>query len=136
MFNLYIVCYHILMLMNFPKTVRCVYDTHAPAIEVVDWLLNVTFNDITVRNVTAHRCAGGLKKLDLRSGSQHHRHFEGFFKVPVKAPKQGQPFYGYFEDQTVPFQSPFTTYMGIRRTYSRLKPPSTHGGTCPKQQQI
>ena len=31
-----------------------------------------------------HRCAGGLKKkLYLRSGSQRHRHFEGFFNVPV-----------------------------------------------------
>ena len=30
--------------------------------------LKVTFNDIAVINVTAHRCAGGLKgKLDLRS---------------------------------------------------------------------
>ena len=31
-----------------------------------------------------HRCAGGLKKkLDLRSGSQRHRHFAGFFNVSV-----------------------------------------------------
>ena len=31
-----------------------------------------------------HRCAGGLKKLlYLRSGSQRHRHFAGFFNVPV-----------------------------------------------------
>ena len=31
-----------------------------------------------------HRCAGGLKKnLYLRSGSQHHRQFVGFFNVPV-----------------------------------------------------
>ena len=30
-----------------------------------------------------HRCAGGLKKkLYLRSGSQRHRHFAGFFNVP------------------------------------------------------
>ena len=34
------------------------------------WLFNVTINDISVIYVTAHRCAGGLKKkLDLRSGS-------------------------------------------------------------------
>ena len=33
-------------------------------------LFNVTINDISVIYVTAHRCAGGLKKkLDLRSGS-------------------------------------------------------------------
>ena len=30
-----------------------------------------------------HRCAGGLKNLYLRSGSQRHRHFAGFFNVPV-----------------------------------------------------
>ena len=29
----------------------------------------VTFNDISVIQVTAHRCAGRLLKLDLRSGS-------------------------------------------------------------------
>ena len=37
----------------------------------VDWLLNVTVNDISIINVTAHRYAGGLKNnLDLRSGSR------------------------------------------------------------------
>ena len=30
-----------------------------------------------------HRCAGGLNKLYLRSGSQRHRHFGGFFNVSV-----------------------------------------------------
>ena len=36
----------------------------------LNWLFNVTINDISVIHVTAHRCAGGLKKkLDLRSGS-------------------------------------------------------------------
>ena len=46
----------------------------------LNWLFNVTINDISVIYVTAHRCAGGLKKkLDLRSGSQRHRHFVGFF---------------------------------------------------------
>ena len=29
---------------------------------VVDWLFNVTINDISVIYVTEHRCAGGLKK--------------------------------------------------------------------------
>ena len=38
---------------------------------IVNWLFNVTVNDISVIYVTAHRCAGGLKKkLDIRSGSQ------------------------------------------------------------------
>ena len=52
-----------------------------------DWLFNVTCNDISVIYVTAHRCAGGLKKLDLRSCSQCHRHFVRFFDVPIQAPK-------------------------------------------------
>ena len=34
-----------------------------------------------------------MKKLDLRSGSQRHRHFVGFFNVPVQAPTRDQPFY-------------------------------------------
>ena len=35
-----------------------------------NWLFKVTINDISVIYVTAHICAGGLKKkLDLRSGS-------------------------------------------------------------------
>ena len=59
-----------------------------------DWLLNVTCNDISVRYVTAHRCAGRLKKkLNLRSDSQRHRHFVGFFNVPVQAPTRSYPFY-------------------------------------------
>ena len=63
----------------------------------MNWLFNITINDISVTYVTAvtaHRCAGGFKKLDLRSGSQRHRHFVGFFNVPVQAPTQcchGQP---------------------------------------------
>ena len=36
----------------------------------LNWLPNVTINDISVIYVTARRCAGGLKKkLYLRSGS-------------------------------------------------------------------
>ena len=60
----------------------------------VNWLFNVTINDISVIYVTAHRCTGGLKKkLDLWSGSQRHRHFAGFFNVPVLAPTQDHTFY-------------------------------------------
>ena len=47
-------------------------------INEVNWLLNVRINDISVIYVTAHGCAGGLKKLDLLSDSQCHRHFAGF----------------------------------------------------------
>ena len=37
----------------------------------------VTCNNISVIYVTAHRCAGGLKKLYLRSDSTRLRHFVG-----------------------------------------------------------
>ena len=60
----------------------------------LEWLLHVIINDISVIYVTAHRCTGGLKKkLYQRSGSQRHRHFVGFFNVPVLAPTRDQPFY-------------------------------------------
>ena len=53
-------------------------------------------NHLSVIYVMAHRCAGRLKKkLDLRSGSQRHRHVVGFFNVPIQAPTHDQPFYGY-----------------------------------------
>ena len=72
----------------------CLFNTIQYVISEVNWLFNVTVNDISVIYVTAHRCAGGLKKkLDLRSGSQRHRHFVGFFNVPVLAPTRDQPFY-------------------------------------------
>ena len=48
-----------------------------------------------------------------------HRHFVGFFNVPFQAPTQGHHFNGYSE-KPAPFQSPFTTRIGIRRTYSYL----------------
>ena len=61
---------------------------------IVNCLFNVTINDISVIHVTAHRCAGGLKKkLDLRSGSQRHRDSVGFFNVPVQALTRDHPFY-------------------------------------------
>ena len=53
----------------------------------LQYSFNITINDILVIYVTAYRCAGGLKKkLDLRSGSERHRHFVRFFNVPVLAP--------------------------------------------------
>ena len=68
-----------------------------------------------------HRCAGGLKKLDLRSGSHAIYILYGFLTC--------------FHEATLftviprnhPFQSPLTTSMGIRRTYSRLAPHSPQG---------
>ena len=61
------------------------------------WLLNVTIDDILLIHVRAHRCAGVLKKkLDLQSGS-HAIDFVEFFNMPIQAPTQGHPFYGYSE---------------------------------------
>ena len=51
------------------------------------------------------------KKLDLLSGSQRHRNFGEFFNVPVQAPTRGKPF--TVIPRFAPFQSPFTTLMGI-----------------------
>ena len=92
-----------------------------------DWLFNVTFNDISVIYVMA----GGLKKFDLRSGSQRHRHSVGFFNVPVPTQTWGQPFYnseklphfsrllrhawvygGHILDLTPPPRSPWRDDMG------------------------
>ena len=37
-----------------------------------------------------HKCAGRLKKkLNLLLGSKRHKHFVGFFNVPVQKPTQG-----------------------------------------------
>ena len=75
----------------------------------VNWLFNVTINDISVIYVTAHRYAAGLKKkLDLQSGSQRYRHFVGILKVLVQAPTRGQPFYTVIP-RNRPIKSPFTT---------------------------
>ena len=73
-----------------------------------------------------HRCAGGLKKLDLWSGSQRHRHYVGFFNVPVQAPTRGHPFYAYSENP--PHLVTIYDTLGIRRTYSHLKPPGPPRG--------
>ena len=62
----------------------------------VEWLFNVTFNDISDTYVTPHRCSGRLKKkFDLQSGYQCHRHSVWFCSMPVQAPTRGHPFYGY-----------------------------------------
>ena len=87
---------------NFFLRLTVIYDTCILEIQylflwvseclLVAAMLNVTCNDISVIYVTAQRRAGGLKKLDLRSGSQRHRHFVGFFNVPVQAPTRANLF--------------------------------------------
>ena len=79
----------------------------------VNWLFNVTINNISVIHVTAHRCAGGLKKkLDLRSGFQRHRLFVGFFNVPVQAPIRDQPFY-----TVIPTHRPYFCHHSVSSFY-------------------
>ena len=91
-----------------------------------NWLFNVTINDISVIYVTAHRCAGGLKKkLDLRSGSQRHRHFVGFFNVPVLAPTRG-PTFLYGDSDTPPHLVAFYDHAGDTEVHI-LDPPGPHG---------
>ena len=91
----------------------------------LNWLFNVTINDISVIYVTAHGCASGLKKkLDLRSGSQRHRHFVGFFNVPTDT---DHPFYTVIPTHR-PHLVAFYDTLGIRRTHSRIKPPASSRG--------
>ena len=50
----------------------------------IDYLLfNVTFNDVSVIYVTAHTCIE--KEVWPTVGLPRHRHFAGFFNVPVQA---------------------------------------------------
>ena len=71
-----------------------------------------------------HRCAGGLRKklLYLRSGSQRHKHFAGFFNVPVLHRHGTNLFIQWFR-HTAPLVTFYDTLLGIRGTYSRLNPP-------------
>ena len=64
-------------------------------------------------------------KLSLRSGSQRHRHFVGSFNVPVQAPTRDHPFYSYSEKP--PHLVSFYYTLGIRRTYSHLRPRGPDG---------
>ena len=74
-------------------------------------LFNVTINDISVIYVTAHRCAGGLKKFDLRLNSQRHRHFVGFFNVARTSTDTGPPFL-YGDSDTPPHLVAFYDHFG------------------------
>ena len=94
----------------------------------MNWLFNVTINDISLIYVTAHRCASGLKKkyLDLRSGSQRHRYSVGFFNVPVQAPTRDKPFYTVIPTHRTN-KSPFTTRWGYGGHILHLTPRALAG---------
>ena len=73
-----------------------------------------------------HRCAVGLKKkFYLRSGSQRHRHFAGFFNVPVLH-RHGSTFL-YRDSDTPPHLVAFYDTHEIRWTHSRLNPGPSRG---------
>ena len=94
----------------------------------MNWLFNITINDISVIYLTAHRCAGGLrKKLYQQLSSQHHRHFVVFFKAPVQAQTRDQPFYTVFRE-TIPFGCLLPHAGNKEDTFSDLTPGSS--GWC------
>ena len=57
------------------------------------WPNKVTINDISV----IHACDRFTEEAGPTAGFPRHRHFLGFFNVPVQAPTRGHPFYGYSE---------------------------------------
>ena len=54
-----------------------------------------------------------------------HRHFVGFFNVPVQTPTRGHPFYTVYSEKR-PHLIAFYDTPGIRRIHSRLNPPGPH----------
>ena len=72
------------------------------------------------------RCAGGLKKnlLYLWSGSQRHRHFTGFFNVPVQAPTRDHPI-----QRNCPFCRLLQHTGDTEDVFSSLTPQHPYGGT-------
>ena len=88
-------------------------------------VFHITCNDISVIYVTPEMCRW-MKKLYLRSGSQRHRHFAGFFNVPVLHRHGTTLLYG--DNDTPPHLVAFYDTLGIRRPYSRLEPPTSSRG--------
>ena len=88
----------------------------------VYWLLKVTFNDINfqVIHVSAHRCAGRLKKLDLRSGS-HAIDISYCSYTCLSKHRHGPSFLRLFRESAT-FQSPFTRAWGYLGPFPILNP--------------
>ena len=82
--------------------------------------------------MTAHRGTGGLKKkLNLRSGSQRHRHFVGFFNVPVQSLTRTILFIRLFREITPVSRLLRHVYGDTEDTFSTL-PPGPLGGVASK----
>ena len=90
-----------------------------------DWMLNDTCKDISVIYVTAHRCAGGLKKLDLTRAPTPLT-----FRRVLQSTDTGLTFLLLFPEND-PFLMPLTTRtcMEIQSTYSPRKPPRVPTGS-------
>ena len=74
----------------------------------MNWLLNFTINDSSVLYVTAHIMCKRTEQVGPTVGLPRHRHFEGFFNVPVQASTRGEPFYTVIP-RNCPIKTPFTT---------------------------
>ena len=69
---------------RLPGITYCFFkDLQMYQFELILLVFYVTCNNISVIYVTAQMCRRTEEKLYLRSSSQHHRHFAGFFNVPV-----------------------------------------------------
>ena len=71
-----------------------------------------------------HRCAGGLKKLYLPSGSQRHRHSVGFFNVPVLH-RHGTTLFIRLFRETTPFSRLLRHDWNTGDVFSTLTPHPT-----------
>ena len=77
--------------------------------------------------MTAHRCAGGLKKkLNHMVGLPCHRHLVGIHPCPSKHRHRANIY--TFILRNSPFQSPFTTRMGKQWEHVLVLNPSVHKG--------
>ena len=96
-------------------------------LEVLASLFTVSSYFTDNPRMSRHRCVDGLKKkLYLRSGYQRHRHFAGFFNVPALHRHGTNLFIRWFR-HTAPLVAFYDT-LGIRGTYSRLKPRASSRG--------
>ena len=91
-----------------------------------DWLFKVTCNNISIIYVTAHRYAGGLKKLDLPLGSQATDILQDSLTCPSKH-RHGTHLFTVIPTNR-PISVAFYDAQGDRRTYSLLKPPGSPWG--------
>ena len=88
----------------------------------LNWLFNVTCDDISVILVTAHMYRRTEDKVEVvpTVGTGRHRHFAGFCNVPVLHRHGNNLLYG--DSDTPPQLVAFYDTLGIRRTHYRLNP--------------